>query len=87
MHKMHEINAKHVKPILTHDCYVRADEEIVEIFHRINLRDATNLINKADRPKDFRLSRREEKIGQGMFELLKTSRKILVDRLKTSKTP
>ena len=70
MHKMHEINAKHVKPILTHDCYVRADEEIVEIFHRINLRDATNLINKADRPKDFRLSRREEKIGQGIFKFV-----------------
>ena len=71
MHKMHDINARYIKPILTHDCYVRADEEIIEIFHRINLRDATALINKADRPKDYRLSRKEEQIADLMVHNIK----------------
>ena len=34
MHKIHDVNARYVNPILTHDACIRADQDIVDIFHR-----------------------------------------------------
>lgn len=65
MHKLSEFNAKHINPIFTRDAWRLADQEILDIYHRMNLRDATKIINKAD--TGITLNRSEQKLAELML--------------------
>jgi len=65
MHKMAEFNAKHINPIFTRDAWRLADQEILDIYHRMNLRDATKIINKAD--TGMTLNKSEQKLAELML--------------------
>lgn len=65
MHKMAEFNAKHINPIFTRDAWRLADQEILDIYHRMNLRDATKIINKAD--TGITLNKSEQKLAELML--------------------
>jgi len=66
MHKLSEFNAKHINPIFTRDAWRLADQEILDIYHRMNLRDATKIINKAD--TGIMLNRSEQKLAELMLQ-------------------
>ncbi|CAG5080570.1 Oidioi.mRNA.OKI2018_I69.PAR.g9650.t1.cds [Oikopleura dioica] len=66
MHKLSEFNAKRINPIFTRDAWRLADQEILDIYHRMNLRDATKIINKAD--TGIMLNRSEQKLAELMLQ-------------------
>jgi len=65
MHKLTEFNAKHINPIFTRDSWRLPDQEIIDIYHRMNLRDATKIINKAD--TGITLNKSEQKLAELML--------------------
>ena len=90
--KLSEFNAKRINPIFTRDAWRLADQEILDIYHRLiprdvknqkfqakmsknqqkhdffrmNLRDATKIINKAD--TGIMLNRSEQKLAELMLQ-------------------
>jgi len=65
MHKLTEFNAKHINPIFTRDSWRLPDQEIIDIYHRMNLRDATKIINKTD--TGITLNKSEQKLAELML--------------------